>query len=613
MGLWANLKKRRVFPWFGAYIAGGFLVLEGVDQLVGNGLLPGVAYKIALVFYLFGFPGTLLLAWFHGEKGTQKPRAIEIWLHGLMLVGALGISALIVRNDMAARAMAEAAAESGLDPRRVAVLYFEDTSSSGELGYLADGLTEALIDKLSYVRELDVISRNGVAPYRSGEVTRDSIARALKAGTLIAGSVEQTGQRIRVTTRLIDGASAADIQRAGFELPAGDLLVIEDTLSQQISRFLRERLGEEIRVRERRAATSNTDAWAQVQRAERLRKDAEELVGEGDLEGAFANFDRADSILALAETLDRAWSEPAVLRGELAYRKGRLDVANFESWAEVAMGHAERALALAPNNAKALELKGTVEYATWLFVRPEDLAEADALLDQAKSDLEEATRIEPSLASAYSTLSHLYYQTDDIPAVALSARRAYEEDAYLEFADAILWRLFNASLDLEQFSQADRWCREGQARFPNNYRFAWCELMMMVTPFQAPDVDRAWELVARIDTLTPEQWRGYEQADARIFTAGVAARAGLEDSARSVLDRTRSRITPEIDPEYSLMRNEAFVLTLLEDYDGAVAVLRRYFAAVPGRGLFGDAGTIGWMWRPLQSHPGFQELVGSSR
>lgn len=613
MALWANLKKRRIFQWFGAYIAGGFFLLEACDQLVGNGLLPGVAYKLALVFYLFGIPGTLILAWFHGEKGTQKPPAIEIWLQSLMLVTALGISAVIVRNDVAARARAEAAAESGLDPRRVAVLYFEDTSNGGDLGYLADGLTEELIDKLSYVRELDVVSRNGVAPYRDADVSRDSIARALEAGSLITGSVEKAGQRIRVTARLVDGASGADIQRGSFELPAGDPLAIEDTLAQQISRFLRERLGEEVRVREQRAATSNPVAWEQVQRAERLRKDAEELVKDGNLEAAFADFDRADSTLNLAETLDPAWAEPLVLQGQIAYRKGRLDSDNFQAWADVAMKHAQQALKAAPNDAKALELKGTVEYATWLFRRPEDLAEAEALLDQAKSDLEEATRIEPSLASAYSTLSHLYYQTDDIPAVALSARRAYEEDSYLEYADAVLWRLFNASLDLEQFSQAERWCREGQARFPDNARFAWCQLMMMVTPYQAPDVRRAWELVARIDTLTPEQFREYEQADARIYAAGVVARAGLEDSARSVLQRTRERITPEIDPEATLTRDEAFVLTLLGDYDGAVDLLRRYFAAAPGQGLFGNAGTIGWMWRPLQSNPGFQQLIGSSR
>jgi serine/threonine-protein kinase len=608
MRFWAELKKRRVFPWFGAYIAGGFLVLEGFDQLVGQGLLPGLAYKLALVFYLFGFPGTLILAWFHGEKGTQKPPAIEIWLQSMMLAAALAVCVFIVRNDMAARAVAEAAAESDLDPRRVAVLYFEDPSGSSELEYLADGLTEALIDKLAYVRALDLISRNGVAPYRDGAVSRDSIARALDAGSLIAGSVEQVGQRIRVTARLVDGASGADLQRASFELPAGDLLVISDSLSQDVSEFLRERLGEEVRLRERRAATSNPDAWAQVQRAERLRKAAEDQVEDDDIEAAFASFDRADSILALAETLDPAWPEPTVLRGQLAYRKGRLDLEHFEQWAEVAMGHAQRALELASNHGEALELKGTLEYATWLFERPPDPDEASRLLEQAKSDLEESTRVDPTLASAYSTLSHLYYQVEDIPAVVLAARRAYEEDAYLEFADAILWRLFNASLDLEQLPQAERWCAEGAERFPQNYRFASCQLLLMVTPSQTPDADRAWELAALTDSLVPQQWRAYEHVNGLLYVGGVLARAGESDSARSVLAQARALVTPEIDPENSLLSDEAYVLILLGDYDGAVDLLKRYVAANPGH--FEDASSLSWWWRPLQGHPGFQELVG---
>ena len=52
---------------------------------------------------------------------------------------------------------------AGLDLRRIAVLYFDDLSRNGELGYLADGLTEAVIDNLAQVRTLDVISKNGVA------------------------------------------------------------------------------------------------------------------------------------------------------------------------------------------------------------------------------------------------------------------------------------------------------------------------------------------------------------------------------------------------------------------------------------------------------------------
>src|SRR5205814_180323 len=128
---------------------------------------------------------------------------------------------------------------------RVAVLYFNDASRDSSLRYLADGFTESLIDQLSAIRALDVISRNGVAPFRGRDVPRDSIARALEAGTLVEGEVEPVGGggRARVTVRLIDGASGADVgRRQSFELPIAAPLAMRDSLVSQAAVLLRERL-----------------------------------------------------------------------------------------------------------------------------------------------------------------------------------------------------------------------------------------------------------------------------------------------------------------------------------------------------------------------------------
>ncbi|UCF21311.1 MAG: hypothetical protein JSU87_08005, partial [Gemmatimonadota bacterium] len=336
MELWAELRKRRVFQLLGAYIAGGFLVLEGVDQLIGYGIIPEIAYKLALIFYLFGIPGTSILAWFHGEKGTQKPPALEIWLQGILAVAALSISVVVFRSSRAAETEAGV---GGLDPRRIAVLYFDDLSSARQLTYLADGITESLIDQLSRVRALDVISRNGVAPFRGTEISRDSIAQALEVGSLIYGTVEPDGDDIRVTYRLWDGNAGADFERGSVKEPAGDLIAIKDKAAEDVARILRVRLGEEIRVRERRAATSSTDAWALVQRAERTRKDAEELLVDDRVDAAFDAFQRADSLLAVAENVDRQWIEPTVLRGWIAYRRARLaaDEQELERWIDVGL------------------------------------------------------------------------------------------------------------------------------------------------------------------------------------------------------------------------------------------------------------------------------------
>ncbi|NIR43061.1 MAG: hypothetical protein GWN51_02265, partial [Gemmatimonadetes bacterium] len=137
---------------------------------------------------------------------------------------------------------------------------------------------------------------------------------------LIHGAVELEGDDLRVTYRLWDGNAGAEFERGSVRQPAGDLIAIKDEAARDVARLLRERLGEEIRLRERRAETSSPEAWSLVQRAERLRKDAETAVEEDRYDEALATFARADSSLALAAIADRSWVEPTVLRGQVAYR-----------------------------------------------------------------------------------------------------------------------------------------------------------------------------------------------------------------------------------------------------------------------------------------------------
>src|SRR5436853_2472651 len=196
------------------------------------------------------------------------------------LVAAVAVSVVALGAALASRRRAASggAAAGGLDPRHVAVLYFGDQSRDSSLGFLADGLTEALIDQLDQVHSLDVISRNGVAPYRDAKLSRDSIARALAVGTIVEGSVEPVQDRVRATVRLVDGASGAEIERAIFEQPAGNALAVRDSVAQRVALFLRARLGEEVRLREQRAGTRSVAAWTLVQQGESESKKAVELL-----------------------------------------------------------------------------------------------------------------------------------------------------------------------------------------------------------------------------------------------------------------------------------------------------------------------------------------------
>ena len=541
------------------------------------------------------------------ERGIKRPRPV---LRRLLPVGAVIVALAGYYATRSARA-GRGAAVSGLDPKHIAVLYFDDLSRDHSLGYLADGITEALIGDLARVQPLTVISRNGVSPYRGQTVQPDSIARALAVGTVVTGSVEQTGDRFRVTVRLVDGASGADFKRAGFDQRAGDVLIIRDSLAGRVADFLRERLGEEVRLRAGRLGTSSAEAWSLRERAERSRKDAEAALLHGDAAVARAAFQQADSLAALAEAADAAWVEPIVFRGQLAYRRARLADSPPEAlpWIQAGLTHAERALRLAPSDASALELRGTVRLFQWsLHVTPDPQA-AQRLLQSARQDLEAAVQSDPSRASAYSTLSYLYYQFEDVPAAVLAARRAYEEDAYLIAAADVLSRLYIGSLDLEQFSQAERWCTELVRRFPQDYRSADCGLTLLTTPALAPDVNRAWQLVARLDSTTPGPRRAYVWIEARLTAGGVIARAGLKDSARHVLDRARAATTPDADPSQDLLGIEAYERILLGDRDEAIALLKRYAAANPGH--FERGKDISWWWRDLRDDPRFKALIGT--
>ncbi len=501
-------------------------------------------------------------------------------------------------------------ASGGLDPHRVAVLYFQDLSRDSSIGYLADGLTEALIDELSQVRSLDVISQNGVSLYRGSELPRDSIARALGVGTLVEGSVEPVRDRMRVTVRLVDGASGADLlQRASFEQAARNLLTIRDTLAGEVARVLRQRLGEEVRLHAERAGTDNPTAWSLLQQAERALKGAR-ATGI-DASGAAERYASADSLLLGAENLDRRWVEPVVARARVAYLRARLErePREVDRFFQVGLEHSERALRMDPQSADALEIRGTIRYQRFLRGLEPDAAAAEKLLGEARTDLEGATRLNPNQVGAWTVLSHLYYYSArDLVEASRAARTAYDADAYLSGADAVLYRLFVTSYDLELFQPALDWCDKGRHRFPSDPKFVECRLMLLSTKALDPDVTEAWQLAAEAVRLSPERDRPVKQRLEPMWVAGVLGRVGLKDSARRVLERSRG--TPDVDPTRDLLAWEAAMRTMLGDKEEALRLLSEYLVANP-RHREGFRKNVHWWWRPLQDDPRFKALIGA--
>jgi serine/threonine-protein kinase len=481
------------------------------------------------------------------------------------------------------------------------------------LKYVTDGLTEALIAALGQVPALKVVSASGAALWRDPATPRDSVARALDAGTLVQGSVEAAGDKLRVQLRLVDGNSGVDLsgRRATFDLPAAELLVLRDSLANRAADLIRQRLGEEIRVRREREGTSSVAAWSLVQQAREQRRAGETAARTSDDAGFTKAFGRADSLASAAAKLDPSWPEPLVLRGQLAYRRayflGQNDPQAASPWIDSGLVQIASAYAIQPNNPDALEVRGNLRYWRWLLQLERDDAKATKLLNSAKIDLEQATRLNPAQAGAWATLSHLYYQTGSGVDVSLAARRALEADAFLDNADKILQRLFTVSYDLGQFTDADHWCKEIQHRFPDNEQAVICQLQMLTTRASKPDVPLAWRMADSLVALSPEQGKAYNRMYYANFVAGVLARAGQTDSAKRVLQRSAGN--PQIDPQGELAFVSAFAYTLLGDKAKAVEKLKAYFTSSPGRrAAFQD--DPGWWFRDLAGYPAYQQLIG---
>jgi hypothetical protein len=204
-------------------------------------------------------------------------------------------------------------------------------------------------------------------------------------------------------------------------------------------------------------------------------------------------------------------------------------------------------------------------------------------------------------------LSHLLEARGATLEAALSARRAYEADAYLREASNVLWRLFTTNYDLNQPTEASRWCQEGHERFPGKPRFVECFVRLMTMPGAVPDLEEAWTLLGEYVDLWPPQEQGFRRRSLQLAVAAAVARAGLADSATAVAVRARG--DEEIDPSGDLTQSEALVYTIVGDHDEAVRLLTALLEAHPSKRT--NVVETGWWFKDLEAHPGWRALANS--
>jgi serine/threonine-protein kinase len=145
--------------------------------------------------------------------------------------------------------------------RSVAVLPFVTLSTDPENEYFADGITEDVIAQLSHIRDLKVISRTSVMPFKKREQGSQEIAARLNVSTLLDGSVRRAGDRVRIVAHLIDAETDRHLWSETYDRELSDIFAIQTDVAMHIAEELEAKLspGEETRLH--RKPTSNIEAY----------------------------------------------------------------------------------------------------------------------------------------------------------------------------------------------------------------------------------------------------------------------------------------------------------------------------------------------------------------
>ncbi len=142
----------------------------------------------------------------------------------------------------------------------VAVLPFANTAADPEIDYIADGLTDGLIDHLSRAESLTVKARATVMRFK-GERDPQKAARALGVGGVVTGSLSRRGTHIVISAELIHGATGERLWGRTFDRPMADLMRVQDSIVLAIAEGLRLRLSGEEKARLGGFGTQNPEAY----------------------------------------------------------------------------------------------------------------------------------------------------------------------------------------------------------------------------------------------------------------------------------------------------------------------------------------------------------------
>ncbi len=209
-GFFGELKRRRVYPVMAAYAVVAWILLQ-IGEVTFDPLgLPPWAMRSLIALVVIGFPVVFVLSW------------------------AFDLTSSGVHRDRGPRSRPTAA-----DQRpSVAVLPFADMSPQRDQGYFCEGIAEEILNALTRLEQLRVMSRTSSFRFAPGTGDARQIGRELGVETLLEGSVRKSGDRLRVTAELVDVANGSHLWSRRFDKELEDVFEIQDEIARQIAQSL---------------------------------------------------------------------------------------------------------------------------------------------------------------------------------------------------------------------------------------------------------------------------------------------------------------------------------------------------------------------------------------
>lgn len=150
-----------------------------------------------------------------------------------------------------------------LDPAKcsIAILPFDNMSGDPAQQYFVDGITEDIITELSRFRELVVVSRTSSFAFRGKAVPIAEVAKQLRVHYIVEGSIQKSGERVRITVQLIEASSDEHIWADRYDRDLKDIFALQDDVVRRVTSTLAGRLENQRQSRARRQSTSELKAY----------------------------------------------------------------------------------------------------------------------------------------------------------------------------------------------------------------------------------------------------------------------------------------------------------------------------------------------------------------